>query len=235
MTSDIFKVRSQELSRLSNAIDPPIAAGDMDTARKRCEEFAEWLASLEKQDDAPETRRLLGAGYYDLGSGYRQMKQRPESEAAYGKAMELLATLAADPDHGYFATGQLAACKNHLGLLYMDVGTPEEAAAALDEAIAMRRDICARHADDHQNTVYLGGALCNRAHLARESGDRATALALYDDAIATITSALPTPEHGIRDAVGRAAFGAMGGAHWINTGQFFLRNARAGRKMVAGD
>ncbi|QPI48080.1 tetratricopeptide repeat protein [Massilia antarctica] len=127
---------------------------------------------------------------------------------AYGKAIDLLHSIADSDEHKRFAAGQLAACKNQLGLLYMDCGPRDKAIAAFDQAIRQRKALAHQEPGDCWNLVYLGGALCNRAHLARERGEHGEAMKLYDEAIALLAELALDPD----GDVSQARLGAMSAA-----------------------
>lgn len=181
----------RQLQALSDAIDPSLASGDVPEVDARCKDLEQFLTSLDAHSALPAIRRIQGAGYFDLGSAFRQIRRVPEAETAYAKAIDILKTIAHIEEHRQFATGQLAACKNHLGLLYMDCGPQDKAIAAIDDAIAQRRVLADEEPGDCWNLVYLGGALCNRGHIARERGEHRAAMALYDEAIALLWELAP--------------------------------------------
>ncbi|NHZ92219.1 tetratricopeptide repeat protein [Massilia sp. CCM 8733] len=181
----------RQLQALSDAIDPALASADAPEVDARCNDLAQFLASLEAHSALPAIRRILGAGYVDLGSAYRQIRRVAEAEMAYAKAIGVLQSITHIDEHRLFATAQLAASKNHLGLLYMDCGPQDKAIAAFDDAIAQRKALARQAPGDCWNLVYLGGALCNRAHIARERGEHRAAMALYDEAIALLDELAP--------------------------------------------
>jgi len=223
----------RQLAALSAAIDPPLAISDIAGAETRCKDLEAFLIALAVDGAGPNLRRLLGNGYFDLGSAYRQMKRVAEAEAAYAKAMGSLESIVQVQRHARFASSQLAACQNHLGLLYMACGPQEKAIAALDDAIRMRRTLATQYPDDCENVVYLGGAICNRAHIARENGEVNAAATLYDEAIATINSVVPDDRAGEREqAMVRALAAAMNNPRWIQLARHFRVNAQNGRQLL---
>ena len=109
----------EELSALLKAVDEALYAGNVALAEERCGAMRTYLETLAAKSTDDETNKVIGAGYFDLGSLYRQMTRVPEAEASYAKATEVLNRLHEKPEHESYATAQLAACQNHLGLLYM--------------------------------------------------------------------------------------------------------------------
>lgn len=225
----------EEMSALLKAVDEALYAGNGALAEERCGALRTYLETLAAKSTDDETNKVIGAGYFDLGSLYRQMTRVPEAEAAYAKAIEVFTKLNEKPEATQFATSHLAACQNHLGLLYMDCGRAEQATTAFEQAIAMRRELLTKYPDDSQNQVYLGGALCNLAHLAREAGQAERALALYDESIELLEAAIPSCDCGCRDALADAFSQLQGHPHWILIAHDFRRNAEEGRSLVSGD
>jgi tetratricopeptide (TPR) repeat protein len=75
----------------------------------------------------------------------------------------------------------------------MACGPQDKAIQAFDDAIEQRKALARQEPGDCWNQVYLGGALCNRAHIARERGEHRDAMRLYDEAIALLDQLAPEP------------------------------------------
>ncbi len=220
--------QSAKLITLSNAVDRALAANDLDLAKACCAELRSYLESLLPEQSIPVVQRLLGAGYFDLGSGLRQLGMKSEAEESYARSESFLARLSNHRKHRPFALSQLAACKNHFGLLYMELGPREKAVPALDEAIRMRREIAKRLPDDGENRVHLGGALCNRGHVAREMGDSQAAERFYRESMTAISEGIPSCDCGCRESMAMVASKAAGHPHWILLAHRFMANAAQG-------
>lgn len=223
---------TEELARRLDAVYQTMASGDLTRALQRCTVVTDFLNGLAAGEPGADARKLLALGYFDLASAYREMARVPEAETAYAEAVKWLESLQGVPEHTRFAGTQLAACKNHLGLLYMECGPAEKAVAALEEAISRRRVLAQQQPEDGENRIHLGGALCNRAHVARDHGDTAAAKSLYDESIAVIEEAIPPCNCGCRDAIASAFSNRLGHPHWILLGHHFRRNAEEGRALL---
>ncbi len=222
----------RQLKTLVNAIDSPIALSDMGGAEARCKDLEAFLVAISTNSAHPDIRKFLAAGYFDLGSAYRRMQRVAEAEKFYAEAIVLLKSLTELRKYKHFADSQLAACKNHLGLLYMDCGPMEKAVASLEEAIALRRGVASQDPDDLENLVYLAGAICNRAHMARDGGDTKAALPLYDEAITTLTEVIPKCGCEREQAMAAALASAAGRPALFMIAHHFRANALDGRRAL---
>jgi tetratricopeptide (TPR) repeat protein len=128
----------------------------------------------------------------------------------------------------------LAASCNHLGLLHLHAGQPEEARPSFDQAIEIRRELNRLSPDDRENQVYLGGALCNRAHSVADS-DTAAAIDFYQQSLAVLRHPARTCECSYWDEQRQSwwcmqleALGDSIGLQWVFLAPQFIDNATQG-------
>jgi tetratricopeptide (TPR) repeat protein len=225
--------QSDQLRALFADVDRARAAGQqIDDPAARLVNF---LETIRRQADGDDIRAFCAGGYFDLASAYREMGRTADAEANYAVAQSLFSSLL-ETQHEQFAWSRLAASKNQLGMLYMDgylQGEPlQKAIPPLDAAINMRRQLADRWPADKQNIVYLAGALCNRAHVARECNDLAVAADLYAESIRIIDAAVPPCTCGCRDAVASSVSEAQGSPHWVMVAAQFRSNAEEGQRAT---
>ena len=219
----------KEIAACNDRIDRFTAEGKMDVVHLACKDLSEYLKHLDSTlPDSFEASKVLGIGYFDLGSSYRNISMKELAETAYTQAMEYLQAIIKSDEHKEFAINQIAACKNHLGLLYMDHGPVNLAIKYLDQAIWDRTYIADHYPENMYNKVYLAGATCNRGHVERNAGRPKSAIIRYKDAIAQLEEIIPSTDGGITNEVASAISNAQGSPHWVTMAQSFLDNARAG-------
>ena len=221
----------RELVRRFDKVHLAIHSDNVDEADQSCESVAMFLKSPALSRPGPHFMRITAFGFFDLGSAYRQLRNVHQSEACFSEAIRRLSDLKAYPKHVVVATSQLAACQNQLGLLYLACGPIELAIAPFDDAVRQRRAIASLRPFDAENKVYLGGALCNRGHVAREMGDTMAAMTFYDEAISVLNTALPPCTCGCQDAMDAIVAESTGHPHLYDTLNSFVRNAEQGRLL----
>lgn len=223
------KKQGAEIDRLSGAVATSLSVGNTEGALERCGHLAQFLESLSGESHLPEVQNLLMVGYFNLGADYRAMQKVPEAEAAYAECIRICEAFQRNRSRSSAATRQLAACKNHLGLLYMDNKLPEKAAVALDEAITIRKALSDLEPDDSENQVYLGGAICNRAHLVQAQGKKEEAEKLYDQSIQILERAIPHCDCGCQNLLANMISQITSHQHWITVAHQFKFNAEQGK------
>lgn len=132
----------------------------------------------------------------------------------------------------------IAASHNHLGLLCLDTGRPADARPSFDRAIEIRRELHSLFPDDRENQVYLGGALCNRAHAVADS-DPAAAIDFYRQSLAVLCQPTRNCECSYWDERRQSwwceqleALGAALGLQWVFLAPQFIDNAMRGMSSV---
>ena len=219
----------KNIAAFNNEIDALTNQSETEAAISKCYELQAYLENLESTNtDSFDISRVLGIGYFDLGSSYRVLSIAETAETAYLASMDHLQRAIKSDEHKEFATNQLAACKNHLGLLFMDQGPVGKAIKYLDQAIWDRKYIVDQYPQNMENKVYLAGALCNRGHVERNAGRPKSASIHYKDSIALLEEVLSPYDPENQDAYASAISNAMGHPHWVITAQSFLQNASAG-------
>lgn len=131
----------------------------------------------------PGLRKKLAYESFDLGRECRAKGNTALAECNFRRIQTLF------PD-GFLTTSKnsweisklVAASHNYLGMLCLDTGRPSEARPSFDRAIEIRKEISRLCPDDRENQIYLGGALCNRAHSVADT-DAAAALAFYEESL----------------------------------------------------
>ena len=221
------------LSELSSAIEASFAAVSMANVQAQCQALRVFLDDLELADHQQAgVDKLLGMGWYDLGISYRDVKDVKKSDKAYKMAIVSLEKLTDSPKHAEFSVNQIAACRNHLGLLYMEHGPEDKAAEYLDAAISDRESIAKQYPGNEANQVYLGGAACNRGHVERHVERNATAIEYYQRSIKTLEAVIPPCDCGCRDATNANLPNTKGHPDWIVLAHAFLCNAAAGQALA---
>jgi tetratricopeptide (TPR) repeat protein len=225
------KHRSQ-IGDLFAEINACLGDGKPAEAEAACRRLASLLAELPVAEAGDDSRYLLGAMLFDLGSSYRMLRNREEAEKTYGRAMELWQEVAAaKPDNTHVA-GCIAGCKNHLGLLYQDAGSLQQAASLYGEALALREKLFASDPGDEENRVYLGGTLCNLANLAMAQDNFQESLRWYNQSIDILDQSIPGCDCGCRDMSANMIAHLTGRPSPLLVAQQFLRNALAGRASL---
>jgi len=228
-----FQRFHDDIAALSSAIEPAFESGDVAVARAACIDLRTYLTDLAAADhDHLEVRKVLGMGWYDLGVSYRDLKDVERAEAAYHAAIIALEPLLESKEHAEDAATQIAASRNHLGLLFMEHGPEGLAAGHLDDAIADREALVELYPHNDANRVFLGGALCNRGHVERHVGRSKAAHAFYLRAIDVLEAVIPPCDCGCRDATAAPLSNVKGHPHWIVMAHTFLCHATAGKSLA---
>jgi tetratricopeptide (TPR) repeat protein len=128
----------------------------------------------------------------------------------------------------------IAACHNHLGMMWLEHGPAERAAAAFDEAISYRRNLLRHFPKDRENQVYLGGALCNRGHAAADS-DPTSAAAFYHESLQILRQPTQTCDCSYWDEERQSwwcsqleSLAQLLGLPWVELAPQFIDNAMRG-------
>src|SRR5579859_7690334 len=92
---------------------------------------------------SPETRADVANAHYRMGTIRYRLGLYQEAEAAYCRARELGAQLAAEFPTVPVYRRDLAGSINNLGILLKDTGRPQEAETAFQDALAIRKQLAA--------------------------------------------------------------------------------------------
>lgn len=128
----------------------------------------------------------------------------------------------------------IAACHNHLGMMWLEHDSAERAATAFDHAIAHRRDLWRRFPAERENQVYLGGALCNRGHATADS-DPIAAATFYHESLQMLRQPTQTCDCSYWDEERQSwwcsqleALAQLVGLPWVELAPQFIDNAMQG-------
>ncbi|WP_395739150.1 tetratricopeptide repeat protein [Prosthecobacter sp.] len=134
----------------------------------------------------PGRRQRLAAESYDVGYACRSSGNVPLAETNFRRVQTLLQGVRPSRFKRSMATcSLLAASHNHLGMLCLDTGRPADARPSFDRAIEIRKELLRLFPKERENEIYLGGALCNRAHSVADS-DAAEARDFYQQSLAML-------------------------------------------------
>ncbi|WP_395748688.1 tetratricopeptide repeat protein [Prosthecobacter sp.] len=134
----------------------------------------------------PGRRKRLAAASYDVGYDCRRDGNVALAETNFRRVQTLLPNVRPSRFKRSMETCSLiAASHNHLGMLCLDTGRPAEARPSFDRAIAIRKELLRLFPKERENKIYLGGALCNRAHSVADS-DAAEARDFYQQSLALL-------------------------------------------------
>jgi hypothetical protein len=118
----------------------------------------------------PGRRKQLAAESFDLGQACRHYGNTGLAETHFRRVQTLLQGKRPTRSKDSLETFALVAgAHNHLGLLCLDADRPMDACPSFDRAIEIRTELQRLFPDDRENRIYLGGALCNRAHAVADS------------------------------------------------------------------
>ena len=227
------KARGVKLVELIREMDRAAETGAGEELKTRRAELRAYLESL-AGDAEPEALKLSGTGYFDLASSLREAGEFADAESCYAAAEVALSTLAEHKRYAEFARAQLAACRNHIGLLNLEQADYPKAAAAFDQAIAMREEVARRSPKDQENLVFLGGALCNRGIAAREMGQITAARQYFEKSQQTLDPLVSGFDCGSAEALAEALSRMTGSPHWLLLAFQFKKTAMEGLASLGG-
>lgn len=134
----------------------------------------------------PGRRKKLAVESFALGQDCRSNGNAALAESNFRRVQALFQDEKPSKSKESLETFALiAASHNHLGLLCLDSERFMDARPFFDRAIEIRRELHGLFPDDRENQVYLGGALCNRAHAVADS-DPTAAIDFYRQSLAVL-------------------------------------------------
>jgi len=146
------------------------------------------IAAAASADATPGTAHMEASMWFNLGQDLRTMQRLDSAEGAIRVALRRWQRLQIQaPDDPRYRSGRAGAF-NVLGLIGYETGRDSSAEAAHREAVALREAGVLANPLDHENQLYLGGALCNLGNIHRERGQAAYARDCYTRAIGIIES-----------------------------------------------
>lgn len=132
----------------------------------------------------------------------------------------------------------LAASHNHLGLLSLDAGSPDEARPEFEIAVEIRTELRSLFPKERENEVYLGGALCNLGHSVADL-DPVLAAGYYEQSLLVLRHPTQTCECSYWDEARQSwwceqleALGDALGLQWVALAPAFVDNAMQGLASV---
>lgn len=132
----------------------------------------------------------------------------------------------------------LAASHNHLGLLSLDAGSPDEACPEFERAVQIRTELRSLFPKERENEVYLGGALCNLGHSVADS-DTLRAAGYYEQSLSVLRHPTQSCECSYWDEPRQSwwceqleALGDALGLQWVGLAPAFADNAMQGLASV---
>jgi len=201
MAFNKMKKLHKKLDELVAAINSSITSGDLIEAEMQCRELNKFLLSLPEQSQSFEMRCLVIEGYYDLGAAYRCLGRKNEAEDSFIMTVSILMGMKTEDPSSYFVGTVLASCKNHIGILYDNVGDLETAQAYFGEAAQLRKKLVSEYPDDIENKVFLADVLCADANVARKMHDTQKAVSLYEESISILDTVILSCGCGDSDAM----------------------------------
>lgn len=180
-------------------IERHLRGGHREDAAAACRRLDALLKSRLAETSDADLLRDASAALQDLGSGYRELGIRAESQAAYDACRQLSRKLLERTPTDLELLGRVAACHNLTGLLLLDHNEPERAAEEFAQAVAIREQIQQSHPGDGLNRVYLAGAICNLGAAAAVESRFESALSRFEQAIELLDREIPGCECGCRD------------------------------------
>jgi tetratricopeptide (TPR) repeat protein len=132
-------------------------------------------------------RNDLAQAFGRYGTVLRELRNYPESRAAYEKARDLYRALAGEYPALAVYRQNLSACLTNLGNTLSDEGRVQEAGPLHDQAIAIKEKLASDFPEIMDNRSQLGACLNNRANTVQ---DKAEACRLLRRAIAHQRAAL---------------------------------------------
>jgi len=200
-----------------------------------CDARGRFLDSLLWLRWLPGRRVLLAEAYFQLGTVCGSRGHMPAVKACCRRVLRLV-----EGGRPWRFKSSLrryavvAAAHNHLGILSLNQGAPEQALSEFDGAIALRRELLRLFPKDRENQVYLGGVLCNRGHACADS-DPAAAAGFFEESLRTLRQPERTCECGYWDAERESwwcaqleAIGGAVGLGWVPLAPIFIDHAKRG-------
>lgn len=222
-----FEPLLQEARIASITLGKHIGRGDLEAAESACRSIEVQLADLSSKISSPSHRLALADRYFNFGALLRELKEFGWAERAFQSAIRL--STSASERHPDAACRQLAACQNHLGLLYQETNSLEQSFRAFEEALAHRETLLKTDPKDEENLVYLGGTLCNLGNVACDREEFENALAWYHRSIDILDRSIPGCDCGCRDVQAEIDSFMSGCPSPVLIAHQFLRNALDGR------
>lgn len=211
--------------------------GDRAAGIEQCGVIASLLDSwkIEDLDSASdEALEFFGKSHLSISQVLRETDQAQASIDHARLAREFWNRLAnRNPDDSE-AWSSLATTYNYEGMARVELGEYEAAIPLYAQTIATRQAIQSKHPENDLNTVFLGGAYCNRGIAEKHMGDNEAALSDYETAIDILSDSIPGCDCGCRVAI-EAEIAAMTRTESpMFTGLNFLRNTLNARANLLG-
>lgn len=210
--------------------------------RSQCEARLARVEQDRRHLRLPGRRHRLVCEYYDIACAARAIGAFDLMETCFRGAIEVMT--GRRPGRGKRSLGTfsvIAACHNLLGLEHLANQRLSEAAAAFDQAIALRRELQRLFPEDRENVVYLGGALCNRGH-ASAATNADLAKQCYEESLTVLRQPTQICECSYWDEERQTwwceqleAIGAVTGLHWVALAPRFIDNAMEGLRALSGN
>jgi tetratricopeptide (TPR) repeat protein len=224
--------RHSQIRGLFTRIDAHLRNNETAEAEASCQQLTSLTEQMPATEASAESRHFLAATFFDLGSRYRILSKRDEAEKAYEQALNTWQELSSvQPDDAQILA-RIAGCKNHLGILYLETGSLQQATGYFLSALALRQRLLGSDPQDEENLVYLGGTLCNVGKVAAVQNDAQTALTWYHRSIDTLDRSIPGCDCGCRDTFAKMISSLTGRTSPSLIAQQFLRNALDGRAAL---
>lgn len=221
-------------------INELMAQGRKVDIAKKCKHVLKLLRDLQRSKPDDLVSRQIAYAYFDLTEPCEHIGQIKLARQAFVKARDLWTQITDADPRDFEARSELAACRNHLGLMALAAGKLAEAELELLAALASRRVlsfIAPDHPDQPMNLVYLAGCVCNLGHVHIERGERDEALRCYDESIRLLGQIVPTAHDPIEQEIcelwQNAQAEVEGVPHWIPLAQQYLASAAESRARAA--
>ena len=187
----------------------------------------------------PGRRKKLAMASFNLGLACRDKSNSSLAEANFRRVQILFqGRRPANSKDSLESFALVAGSHNHIGLMCLEAGRPMDACPSFDRAIEIRRDLHRLFADDRENQIYLGGALCNRAHSVADS-DKDEAMDYYQQSLALLRQPTRTCECSYWDEQRQSwwceqmeALGNAMGLQWVFLAPKFIDNAMQGLRSL---
>ncbi|WP_165227465.1 serine/threonine-protein kinase [Aquisphaera insulae] len=170
-----FKQGVEDAEALKEDRLRPLRDRLLGSARK----FYDRLGELLEGRPDPASKAMLAESYMALGKLIEQVGQKPESLAAYGKAVALRRELAAQPGSGPATPLALAEAMNEWGAVARQLGNLTGALAAHQEAVALTEPLASGPAATSEARRVLGTSLIREGLVLAATGANPRALEAY--------------------------------------------------------
>ena len=219
----------------TNGYQPELSRGAWENSLEGCEVRERYIKSTHRMLWLPGKRFNLANDWYNLGVSLEALGHFGPAEACFKCVPELLEKWRPVNPKKVLARGAvIAASYNHRGMLWLEQEEMEKAAVEFDRAIELRRGLLRRFANDRENQVYLGGALCNRGHSVADA-DPAAAAVFYEESLSILRRPKDHCECGYWDEERGTwwcsqveALDDMLGLAWVGLAPRFIDNASKG-------